>query len=313
MLYRIFRFIFHEGVHIGEGSLEDRGIVIHADTIFSALCIEALKIGGESMLANLLSVARNNSFMLSDAFPYICDEFYMPKPIYRIQQTSEAYDTSAKKVFKKLRFIPLDMVDDYISGGFDKNTAEYISSRLESGLGKPSIMARAAVRRLGDTLPYHVGVFTFHKGAGLYIISGGDENAIRLFRELINNLSFAGIGGKRSSGLGKFLVEESPVPSDIVTRLTGEYKAYLTMNVSLPDDDGLKQALEGATYSLLRRSGYVFSDTYSDEMLRKNDLYVFISGSFFKFKYKGGIFDVSNNGAHPVYRYAKPLFMGVTL
>ena len=49
----------------------------------------------------------------------------------------------------------------------------------------------------------------------------------------------------------------------------------------------------------------------SREWRRKKDLYVFNSGSTFTEKFEGDICDVSSGGAHPVYRYAKPLWLGV--
>ena len=50
---------------------------------------------------------------------------------------------------------------------------------------------------------------------------------------------------------------------------------------------------------------------YAEEYRRKRDLYVFAAGSCFKNEFEGDIYDVTNGGSHPVYRYAKPLFMGV--
>ena len=47
------------------------------------------------------------------------------------------------------------------------------------------------------------------------------------------------------------------------------------------------------------------------EARRKRDFHVFAAGSCFANQFLGDIFDVSTGGAHPVYRYAKPLFMEV--
>ena len=81
--------------------------------------------------------------------------------------------------------------------------------------------------------------------------------------------------------------------------------------MALPQKDELTQALEGSTYLLAKRSGFVASDTYAEEQRRKRDLYVFVAGSCFKNRFSGDIYDVSAGGGHAVYRYAKPLFMGV--
>ena len=44
MNYKIYKMIFTQGVHFGAHSLEKSEITFQADTLFSALCIEALKI-----------------------------------------------------------------------------------------------------------------------------------------------------------------------------------------------------------------------------------------------------------------------------
>lgn len=44
MFYKILKLHFLTGVHIGNGMLTDGESVIHADTIFSALCLEAMHL-----------------------------------------------------------------------------------------------------------------------------------------------------------------------------------------------------------------------------------------------------------------------------
>lgn len=85
----------------------------------------------------------------------------------------------------------------------------------------------------------------------------------------------------------------------------------MTLSMSLPLQDELEHALNGASYQLVKRSGFVNSENYSDVYMRKKDLYVFASGSCFFNKYQGDIYDVSSEGSHPVYRYAKPMFLEV--
>ena len=313
MEYKIFRLTFDSSVHLGDGSLDGYSINLRADTVFSALCIEALKIGGNEALTRLVSYAQSGLFLISDAFPFIKNEYYFPKPFIRLLSGDDDGSPGLKKVYKKLKYIPLDMADDYFRGEFDANTVSYITGKLDEKLGKPYITMRAAVRLPDDALPYHVGIFSFFKDAGLYMIAGADKEALPLLRELFGCLSVAGVGGKRSSGLGRFSIEEVPVPKNITARLTGNYPAYMTLSVSLPDNNEIEKTLGDATYSLIRRSGFVFSENYADEPLRKNDLYVLDSGSVVKRKFDGGIYDVSNKGAHSVYRYAKPLFLGVSL
>jgi CRISPR-associated protein Csm4 len=87
----------------------------------------------------------------------------------------------------------------------------------------------------------------------------------------------------------------------------------MTLSVCLPANDELNDALlDGASYLLLRRGGFVYSETYAAEPLRKRDFYKFSAGSLFEHPFSGDVFDVSNGAGHPVYSYAKPLFIGVS-
>ena len=68
-------------------------------------------------------------------------------------------------------------------------------------------------------------------------------------------------------------------------------------------------ALAGATYRLVRRGGFVASATYAGSPLRKRDIYKLAAGSVFTTAFDGVLADVANGGAHPVYSYAKPIFL----
>ena len=48
-----------------------------------------------------------------------------------------------------------------------------------------------------------------------------------------------------------------------------------------------------------------------EEQQKKKDLYVFRAGSCFVHPFAGDIYDVSDGGSHPVYRYARAMFLGV--
>ena len=88
---------------------------------------------------------------------------------------------------------------------------------------------------------------------------------------------------------------------------------YMLLSVALPADEELENAMENASYLLEKRSGFVASSDYAEEWRKKKDLYVFTAGSCFVNCFAGDIYDVSEGGKHPVYRYAKPIFMGVSL
>lgn len=49
MIAKIYRLHFTGGVHFGEGTLESSARTFRADTLFSALCLEALKAGSSAI------------------------------------------------------------------------------------------------------------------------------------------------------------------------------------------------------------------------------------------------------------------------
>ena len=308
MEYQAYQMEFLGAVHFGKQNLEDGDCTCYADTLFSALCQEALQ-KGEETLAKLYQYVVEGELILSDAFPYMGETYYLPKPMKRIvtENTSQG-DSILKKAYKKLKYIPMNAIALYLSGEYDvlhaPSTSELVYFEMKT---------LASIRGEKETVPYRVGTYYFYPGNGLYLIVGYERKETReLLEELLNGLSFSGIGGKRASGLGRFHWHSKKLPVEFGKRLEGTGTQYMSLSVSLPQREELEKALEGAEYILCKRSGFVASQTYAPEQRRKRDLYVLKAGSCFYHKYRGGIYDVSEKvGSHPVYRYAKPMFMEV--
>lgn len=312
MEYTVYRLHFTTGVHFGTGSLGDSGIGIHADTLFSALCIEAASLHGGDGPQMLADAVQNGELRLSDLQPFIGDELYLPKPLLQIRKEKDG-DSTVKKSFKKLHWIPVSQFSTYLDGNLDP-LAEV--EKLGS-LGKFEVRTMAASRspekiEAGDTLPYSVGVYKFADGNGLYLLVGfGSVDIKLLFERLLDSLSYTGIGGKRSAGLGRFTVEHCQVDESFSKRLEGDGVPAMTLSVAMATDEQLEQVLDGAQYLLQKRSGFVASENYATEPHRKRDFYAFCAGSCFRTRFSGGVFDVSSGGSHPVYRYAAPLWLEV--
>lgn len=105
MKYKAYKLAFTSGIHIGKTMLVDSNPGIHADTLFSALCQEALKIG-EDTLAELYGYACDGKLQISDAFPYIGDTCYLPKPMKRIVTESQG-DSTLKSYIRNLHIFRL--------------------------------------------------------------------------------------------------------------------------------------------------------------------------------------------------------------
>lgn len=312
MIYQIYKFHFHTALHVGEGNLTDGANSIYADTLFSALCHEALRMDGEKGIDYLVDMARQSKFLLSDMFPFVEDKLYIPKPLCAVKSEQDG-DSIKKKQFKKLKFIQIKNLNTYLSGKLDPEK----EIRLIHTLGNMEIRTMSSSRDAeksisGDMLPFNVGVYKFHEGNGLYAIMVFENEKIKeKIESLLKALSYSGIGGKRSAGFGRFTFEREDIMPELLEKIKQSPKASITLSTSMAKPEELKKALPNSNYLLVRRGGFVSSTTYADALQRKRDFYAFKSGSYFENIFSGDVFDVSNEGKHPVYRYAKPLFMEV--
>lgn len=306
MNYGIYKLVFPYGVHFGSGLLESSKNNFMADTFFSALCIEALKID-HTQLDKLINLVTNGDLVFSDAFPFVGSDYLLPKPYLQIRK-NENDDSTNKKNFKKMSYLAEKYFSTYLAGELNPE----LQINIEKSIGLTETKTSAAIRGNDETQPYRVGIFRFKKDAGLYIIYGyRNDESKHFFWKLLDSLSYSGIGGERSSGLGRFEIYNGKISDSLYKRLTENYSRYMTISTALPKDDELEKSMEDSSYLITRRGGFVSSEKYSDTYMRKKDLYVFSSGSTFKFKFQGDVYDVSSGGRHPVYRYAKPLFIGV--
>ncbi|MBQ9030234.1 MAG: type III-A CRISPR-associated RAMP protein Csm4 [Parasporobacterium sp.] len=307
MKYQLFRLSFTTGVHFGTTSLEESGFLFAADTLFSALCIEALK-QGDRYFELFYSSVKEGKLLFSDGLPYINDSFYIPRPHLYIERQASG-DSGQKKAVRKLTHLPVDSLKDYLAGNMDFEK----EGNIFRNIGKYSSRTSAAVRGREDSLPYRIGIFNFMENAGIYIlVVAADDKLLKETEELLIALSFTGIGGRRSQGLGKYdLFLEKKLPESLHAGLEAGCRHYMTLSISMPQKEELENVIPEAGYKLVKRSGFVFSDSYAESFQRKKDFYLFSSGSCFTTRFNGDVYDVSGFGSHPVYRYAKPIFIGV--
>ncbi|GAB1476805.1 type III-A CRISPR-associated RAMP protein Csm4 [Bacillota bacterium] len=333
MKYSVFKLDFKTPIHIGadngSSTLSSGEAGIHADTIFSALCHEALLHGGQAALENFKELFASGHCLISDAFPYLGEELYLPRPFLALKRSDAGEHTplDSRKKMKDVKYIAASKYPQYIDSLVGKGIYEHD----DVSFGTKEVRALAAVNvDIGkDSEPYHVGTFLFDdencaKGghAGLYIILAWErEDDFEYIYKLMGLLGLSGIGGKRSSGFGKFelddpifiedgFTEGQEVLYQMLSRKEADY--FINLSVAAPPADR-PDRFDESSYQLLRRGGFVQSENYSDSPLKKKVSYFFAPGSCFKEPFAGEIKDVSINGRHPVYRYGIPLFMGVSI
>lgn len=316
MAYSLYRMEFTTGLHIGTEaggpSLDNSRMTIPSDTLFSALCCECVKNG---RINDLYQYFNENFLSISDALPYKGDEFFLPKPVLFFNNKSrdnESTNASLKKEFKSIEYIPLSSFNKYMKGLSSKGMD---LGRLKYEFGKMVVDTRAAIKGKTQTMPYNVAYWRFNEGSGLYVIVGyQNDTALSLFEEALVNLGLSGVGGKQSSGLGKFNVRKCSVPSILSELLNDKEAEYqMLLGTALPGDQELDTALIDGWYKLIRRGGFIRSETYSSTPQKKRTIHMLMSGSCLRKRFDGEIFNLSNGGVHPVWRCGKTLFAGVRL
>ena len=302
MRMEIYKLHFKAPVHFGNKRLSDGEMSIAADTLFSALFIEALQL---KMDTNWLL----NDLVLSDTFPYENELFYLPKPLIKIESQEEGNH----KDFKKLKYIPVYNYTDYLQGRLTAEDAKDLNEIFY--VGSFTLQTKVSLTEQekdpsADSEPYSVGTFTFEANSGLYFIAKGSDQALDNLKQVMNALQYAGLGGKRFAGFGRFeydIIENE----DLQELLVNKGDQNILLSTSMAKEDEIERSCEGARYTIKKRSGFIQSDRYSDNLVKKNDFYSFSAGSVFINPFEGNIFNVGTKGTHPVYRYAKPLWMQV--
>lgn len=297
-MFKIYKIKFESPVRFHSsdyyGDLNSADFVASAATLFSALYYTALELKNEKLQNYLLS----EECYISDLLPYVYEDLYIPKPIIKYDFKKEL----DKKKMKKTRFIPLNMLKDYF-----ENPQEIIDENIVFGEFNENI--KAAIIRDGEPRPYKVKSFTFEDGCGLYFVIKIKEELLADFNLLLTVLGKTGIGGKKSSGYGKFSVLTIEESEELNELLKKESNNYLTLSSFIPKEEEFSIITEG-TYKMHLKSGFVYSEIYTDTAVKKDYKLIIDSGSCFPKRMKGQIY-VENKGNHPIYTYGKPLMIGV--
>jgi CRISPR-associated protein Csm4 len=168
MNYKILKLYFNSPLHVGDNRISDYNYTINADTIFSALCCELVKQRKEELMYQIIDEIKNGNLLFSNAFPFIDDDYFIPKPL--IQVNSQDEDSIDKKAFKKLEYISIELLEDYILGEID--IIDEIN--MLDNLGNSNTHTK--LNSQGD--PYVVGSYIFNEKNGLYIICGYNNSQL---------------------------------------------------------------------------------------------------------------------------------------
>lgn len=328
MRHKIILFRFTSPVHFGDavegGGLGEILSYCRADTFFSALCREAADISQE-LLACVVEGIQRGKLRFSDLFPWKkanhCYELYLPRPVMNLPHTEQAETLSYEEVreqsgerkkYKKRSFIRASEMEIYLQGR---------DISVQPDFGKEELRTQYNAR---ERRPYGIGAYHFMPDAGLYFILSGSEELAERLESLIKLLGMAGIGGKRSSGFGKYIFEDDPLELSDEDTYGGDdvslYKmlcadhsdCYMSLSSFLPEKLEVKDVSAG-TGKIIKRGGFAWSREMTGAA-KVSSVYMMASGSCFSKRLDGRIADVNNGSApHPVYKYGKGLFVGLPL
>lgn len=151
-----------------------------------------------------------------------------------------------------------------------------------------------------------------------------NEDDMEEMQELITQLGLSGIGGKRSSGYGKFELGEDYIELDAefgiydddiaLANMLENESAKLQMSIApvKPNAEDANVVKEGF-YKLLRRSGFVASNNMEDNM-KRDSVYMLAEGSCFNKRIDGNLVGFTVPGVnHKVYRNGLGMYVGVEL
>ncbi len=290
-----------------------------ADTLFSALGQEWMAVYGRQGFEEFIEAAQNNRILISDMFPWSGTELYLPKPalppLFRTAAVQE--ESTDRKALKKLAYILVSRFQDYLD--FLRNGGEPDRLLEPAELAVDDLLYRASIAREEDTRPYPVAVSRFREDSGLYFILKTTEEWREKFDRVVASLGLTGIGGKRSSGLGRFepaeesfetgLYDSDCILEDMLNENGDVFMSLAVLAPAREDLDIVKQ--EKSFYTLSKRTGFVASPDYAGTYLKKKPVVMFNAGSCFPEKIAGRILDVAERGGHPVYRYGKGMYVGV--
>ncbi|MGI6781389.1 MAG: type III-A CRISPR-associated RAMP protein Csm4 [Acholeplasmataceae bacterium] len=293
---KIIKLKFITAIHYGNngkpGLLSTDNMIL-SDTIYSAFC----EINPND-IDKLIGLLENNQLRISDMLPYVDDKLLIPKGIdvIKFESIDEIDRTTFKKV-KKLDYIPMDKIEKMASNCSEELIEEAL--KLQDSIGNFDIKTSNRISRDGDdTLPFIMETFTFNHNSGLYLIVDYDtDETFDFVKNKIMSLGYLGVGGKRSSGLGKFEI------NNITEILNDKTKGkYLLLSTALP-----RNKIEITNFSIIKRSGFY---EQNGEAYKKKDVYAIKSGLMLDEPFEGVILkDLGKN--HTVYRFLMPLFMRV--
>ncbi|MDK2896916.1 MAG: CRISPR-associated protein Csm4 [Candidatus Atribacteria bacterium] len=315
-------------LHPGAGRMDRTETIVHADTLFSAICNALVKLYGEESLSSFM-----NEVLLSSLFPALrkreteTDLLFLPRPIASVAQ-SETTLLSQRKKEKKVGWLSWQAFAKLIST-FNSQNLSFDCSLLDETIftieGKFALLTeeKETLKNLkkfyfSNKVEPHVSTDresgTARKEGGLYfqedlVLSSGETTKPFLYflvnynqfetllSPVLNLLIEEGIGGERHQGKGVFDWWER---EEVEIENQGEY--LILFSTTLPAKEEIKNLVY---YELIPRRGFVYY--HSPTTFYKKPIFKLGEGSIVRLPFRGCNVNVSWQKNYPVISYGKAL------
>ncbi len=312
-------------LHVGTGkeNYDFSSSCLHSDTISAALASMKVRFVGEDGVKEFL-----DSFVISSAFPYIGEHFFLPRPLGKVDiEINDCDEYTSRKKLKSIRYIEQILWKRLVNG----ERVVVSISQLKNGFllsngkdfrqpYKSVVHQRVAVPRTDELCaePFYFDWTFFEDNAGLYCLTDAKGQKLDELVALFELLGENGIGTDKNIGGGKFSVETFPfVISDIK-----DSDSSMLLSLYLPTEKEISHIdLYNSRYEVCHRGGFMAGSQENDFWhLRKKSIYMFSVGSILKtsIPLEGKVVDLHPDNyqdprMHPVYRSGKPFVIPIKL
>ena len=329
MKYYVVRLKFLTPVHFGTAENKKGGSLqafnCCADTFFSALVTEAAGLD-EALCGKFINAVEQGSLVFSDLLPYYSgeeEELYVPVPLNRREKINPL---DLQLSFKEL-CLQYEAVREHESAAYIRagGVKAYLAPFGEAqGSPKREFGWNGVQRRMDfrtGSRAYYVNNYTFAPGAGLYFIAAlADDALLESLVKTVELLGLGGIGGRRSSGFGKFAVAGGPQllnedcsgDAGVLHAMLNDRQSrwQMALSVLCPAPGQIADVKAGA-YGLVKRSGFIYNAA-EQSWQKRSSVYMLRAGSCFPKRVAGQLLKFAAEGAqHGVYRCGKALYMGL--
>lgn len=313
-------------LHIGTGkeNYDFSSSDLHSDTLSAALA--AMKMQKQS---NADTKAFMESFIISSAYPFIGNHYFLPKPQGKVNiQVTDAEEYVSRKKLKRIKYIEINLWNDLIAGKeLHVQTAQIKGSFLLENLSekdfdipyKSQVNQRVTVPRDldKDAEPFFFEWTYFQENAGLFCLLDVADKEKEDILDLFKQLGEVGLGTDKNIGGGKFEIEVAQLSISEVNTAN----AIMLLSLFIPTEEELPRLnLPNSRYELLQRGGYIAgSQDVMFRHLRKKSVYMFNIGSVFSttIPIRGRVIDLrpdwQDKQLHPVFRSGKPFVVPIKM